>query len=65
MGEQTLGSSDSAFDSADIGKPVYLLDSGAFGITVPETAGDAVVQVGMVQATSKIWVQPIRVMGVN
>jgi hypothetical protein len=58
LGSHTLGSSDTPFASADVGKPVFLGANGAFTITPPSGADIAVVRVGIVEATNKIWVQP-------
>jgi hypothetical protein len=64
LGSHDLGSSDSAFLAADIGKPVFLTASGAFSVTAPSTANHAVTRVGMVETTTRILVQP-NVVGVN
>jgi hypothetical protein len=58
LGEYTLGSSDTAFNAADIGKPVWLTAAGAFSVTAPTGSGEANIAVGIVKATNKIWVQP-------
>jgi hypothetical protein len=58
LGTHTLGSSDTPFAAADIGKPVFLGANGAFTVTPPSGANIAVVRVGIVEATNKIWVQP-------
>ncbi len=63
-GKLILGSSDTGFDSADIGKPVFLTASGAFSITAPTATNEAVVRIGMVETVTSIFVQP-QVMGVN
>lgn len=63
-GLHTLGSSDAAFNAADIGKAVFLTTGGALTITAPTTANHAVVRVGVVATTTSIFVQP-QVMGVN
>jgi hypothetical protein len=58
VGLYTLLASDTAFNAADVGKPVYLTTTGAFSITAPTGTGDAVTRIGMVAATNQIWVQP-------
>lgn len=58
LGTHTLGSSDTPFAGADIGKPVFLGANGAFTVTPPSGANVAVVRIGIVEATDKIWVQP-------
>ena len=64
-GSLVLGSGDTNFSASDIGRPVYVSAAGGFTVTPPTTVGTAVVQLGMVQATNKIWIQPIRISGVN
>jgi hypothetical protein len=54
LGPYTLASADTAFDAGDIGKPVYLAASGAFSVTAPSTAGQAIFKVGVVQSTSAL-----------
>ncbi|MCG3175460.1 MAG: hypothetical protein MOGMAGMI_00389 [Candidatus Omnitrophica bacterium] len=56
-GLYTLGSSDAAFNAADIGKPVYLGSTGAFTITPPTTNNLAVKQIGVVRTTTTIFIQ--------
>jgi hypothetical protein len=63
LGEHSLQTSDSAFLAADIGKPVFLTASGAFSVTAPTANNDAVVRIGLVQNTDRLWVQP-QVIGV-
>lgn len=65
FGVLTLGTGDTNFAAGDIGKPVYLSASGGFTITPPTTTNMAVAQIGVVQEVNKIWVQHVRVMGVN
>lgn len=64
-GTHTLGSSDSAFASGDIGKPVYLTAAGAFSTTPPTTANYASYRIGVVEATNKIWVGGQQLNGIN
>lgn len=65
LGEMALGTSDGTpFAGTDIGKAVFLTSAGAFSLTAPSTANNAVVRVGIVQETTKIFVQPHTV-GVN
>lgn len=63
-GSYTLGSLDTAFAAGDIGKPVFLTAAGAFSITAPTAINEAVVRIGIVEATNKIFIQP-QVIGVN
>ena len=56
LGTHTLGASDTPFGATDIGKAVYLTDAGAFSVTPPADSGDAVWRVGMVEATTALWV---------
>lgn len=65
MGESSLGTSDTTFAAADIGKPVYLGASGAFSTTAPTATDKAVVRVGVVQETGKLLVQAIQLNGIN
>ncbi len=64
LGTHVLGSSDSAFSASDIGKPVFLTASGAFSVTAPTTTNYAVVRVGVVEDTDRIFVSP-QVMYIN
>lgn len=57
LGEYTLLANDTAFASGDVGKPVFLSSTGAFTVTAPSAANEAVVRIGMVQETTKIFVQ--------
>ncbi len=59
----TLGSSDTPFNSTDIGKPVFLGTSGAFTMTAPTAASAANTKIGIVFSTTQIAVAP-QVMGV-
>lgn len=65
LGSHELGSSDSAFNAADLGKPVYLTTAGGFSVTVPSTSGTAVYRIGIVEATDKIFVDNKQVNGIN
>jgi hypothetical protein len=65
LGSHTLGSSDSAFSSSDLGRPVYLTSSGGFSITPPTATNTAVVRVGVVQNTNIIDVMPMQLNGIN
>lgn len=64
LGTHILGSSDSAFAGADVGKPVFLTASGAFSITAPTTTNYAVVRAGIIENTDRIMIQP-SVVGIN
>ena len=57
LGQYNLQSSDSAFAGGDIGKPVYLLSSGAFSTTAPTSAGFACYKLGNVMTTTKMMVE--------
>lgn len=58
LGEHTLGSSDSAFNAADVGKELFVGTTGAFilGSALANTTNEAAFCVGVIQATDKIWV---------
>lgn len=58
LGSHTLGSGDTAFASADVGKPIFLTSSGAFSVTPPSSADQAVYRIGIVENTNIIFVQP-------
>jgi len=60
LGTSVLGSSDTAFNAADVGKPLFLGASGAFilGSSLANTAGEAQVQIGIIENTDRIWIQP-------
>lgn len=64
LGSHALGSSDTPFAAADIGKPVYLTDAGAFSTTPPADAGDAVYRIGIVETTTSIWVDGKQLNGI-
>jgi hypothetical protein len=57
-GTLILGSSDTPFSSADVGKPVFLTASGTFSSTPPSTAGQGVTRIGIIEDTDRIFVQP-------
>ena len=64
LGTRAQGSSDSAFASGDVGKPVYLGASGAWTVTAPTTTNHAIAIVGIVQTTTSVLVQP-QFIGIN
>lgn len=66
MGEHALGSSDSAFSASDIGKEVFVGASGAFilGASLANTANEAQFCVGVVQETTKIWIDAKQLRGI-
>ena len=64
-GEYTLGSSDAAFNAADVGKPVYLGAAGALTLTAPTADNTAVWRIGTVMTTTKIWVGDKQLNGIN
>lgn len=63
FGTHILGSSDSNFAAADVGKPVFLSSSGGFSTTAPNSPNQAVVKIGIVEDVDRIFVQP-QVIGV-
>lgn len=65
FGEHVLGSSDTAFNAADIGLPVYLGSAGAFTITAPSGADVAVFRVGIVQNTDRIMLMDKQLNGID
>lgn len=66
MGEYTLGSSDTAFDGGDIGKEVFLGASGAMilGAALANTTNEAQFCVGVVQTTTKVWIDNKQLRGI-
>ncbi len=58
LGEHALQTSDPAFAGADVGKAVFLAASGAFSVNPPTLTNQAVVRVGIIQNTNRLWVQP-------
>jgi hypothetical protein len=65
IGSHTLGSSDTAFNAADIGKAVWLGASGAFTVSTTFSSGEASYKVGVVEATDKIWISDKYLTGIN
>lgn len=65
FGNWTLGSSDTAFASANIGQPVWLNTSGGFTVTAPSTSGYADYKVGIVGSTSSIVIGNMFLTGIN
>ena len=66
LGEHTLGSSDSAFSSSDVGKELFVGSSGAFilGTSLANTTNEAQFCVGVVQDTNKIWIDAKQLRGI-
>jgi hypothetical protein len=64
-GTHTLGANDTAFNAADIGKPVYLGASGALTVTPPTATDTAVVRVGIVETTTSVMVAAAQLNGIN
>lgn len=64
-GTHILGASDTAFNAADIGKPVYLTAAGAFSVTAPSAVDEAVYRIGVVENTDRIWVGDKQLNGIN
>lgn len=60
----TLPTPDYNWNSADLGKPVFLGTGGQLTITPPSADNTAIVRVGVVQNTTSIFVQP-QVVGIN
>lgn len=56
VGSHDLGTSDTPFASADIGKALYLSDSvlGGFSMVAPSAVGSAQARIGVIESTSKI-----------
>jgi hypothetical protein len=55
-GTLTLGSGDTNFNAADIGKPVFLTTTGDFSVTAPSGADVAVYRIGIVEDVDKIFI---------
>lgn len=64
-GSVTLGSLDTAFLAADVGKAVYLTAAGAFSVTAPSATNEAVFVIGYVEDTNKIFVTGKHLRGIN
>lgn len=66
VGEHVLGSSDTPFASGDVGKEVFLGTTGAFilGAALANTANEAQFCVGVVQETSKVWLDMKQLRGI-
>lgn len=65
LGTHTLASSDTAFNSADLGKAVWLTTAGGFSVTAPSTTGTAAFKVGTVEDTNKIFIDGKQLTGIN
>lgn len=65
LGMHTLGSSDTPFAGADVGKPVYLTTAGAFSVTPPTTSAAAVFRAGVVRTTSTMHIGLQQLNGIN
>ena len=66
LGEHTLGSSDTPFASGDVGKELFVGTTGAFilGSALANTTNEAQFCVGVVQETSKIWIDAKQLRGI-
>lgn len=66
QGTHLLGTSDTPFDAADIGKPVFLDADGALTLTAPNVPGSglAVVRIGIIEDTDRVHVD-VQVVGVQ
>lgn len=56
IGTHILGAGDASFGATDIGKEVFLTASGAFSLTAPSAANEAVWVIGVVENTDRIFV---------
>lgn len=64
-GSVTLGSLDTAFLAADVGKAVYLTAAGGFSVTAPSLLNEAVFVIGYVEDVNKIFVTGKHLRGIN
>jgi hypothetical protein len=64
-GSHTLGASNSAFASGDVGKAVYLTSAGGFSVTPPSAADEAIFRIGVVETTTSVWVGGMQLNGIN
>lgn len=65
LGTFTLGSSDTNFNTSDIGHAVWLTTSGGWSTTAPSTSGSACYKIGVVETVSEIFVDGKQLTGVN
>lgn len=58
LGEYTQGSADTAFGSTDVGKELFVGTTGALvlGSALAGTTGEAAYCIGVIQTTTKVWV---------
>lgn len=58
LGEYAQGGSDTPFNSADVGKELYVGTSGALilGASLANTTNEAAFCIGVIQSTTKVWV---------
>lgn len=66
MGEYTQGSSDTPFSSGDVGKELFVGTTGALilGSALANTANEAQYCIGVIQTTTKIWVDYKQLRGI-
>lgn len=66
LGEYSQGASDVAFSSADVGKELYVGTTGALilGSALAGTTGEAAYCIGVIQTTTKIWVDQKTLRGI-
>ena len=66
LGEHTLGSSDTPFAGGDVGIEVFVGTAGAFvlGAALANTTNEAQFCVGVVQETSKVWIDAKQLRGI-
>ncbi len=55
FGTYTLGSSDTPFNTVNIGAPVWLTSAGAFSVTAPTGTSEADLKIGIIMSTTSIW----------
>lgn len=67
LGEYTQGSSDTAFNSTDVGKELYVGTTGALilGTALAGTTGEAAFCIGVIQTTTKVWVDQKTLRGIS
>lgn len=67
LGEYTQGSADTAFASGDVGKELFVGTTGALilGSALAGTTGEAAFCVGVIQTTTKVWVDQKTLRGIS
>lgn len=66
LGEYSIGANDSAFASGDVGKELFVGTTGALiiGSALAGTTGEAAFCVGVIQTTTKVWVDQKTLRGI-